>query len=1634
MRHKYIVFRKIFSVLAMAALLAFNNAVAQDGTPANPYPVKDKDALITLAGCINLGQNFSFENDLFVFDPNGTIPAGGAGTCFIQTADIDLAGESWVTIGNSVATGFRGTYLGNGKKISHLTLTADKLALFCYPNGRIVGLTMENPHFSGAVNCGGALATFVMGGTIDSCHVTGNSLVFNGRDCGALIGWVGIPNGNRADDITISNCSNRCNITSHYQQASNEDQYSVAGVVACIWAQHYHVTRCFNKGNIISTYRPVNQKDTLCFAGVVGRGFLPSYPSEITYCYNTGDITAHCGYLGGVAGFFDEEGGVTNYTRCTIDYCFNTGNITGNAVMHVDTPDVFIYADTNIDLFSVGGVVAPSKTKTRYCFNTGNITLTKHPHPKFSINGDQGVAGVGSIAEHCFNVGEINNYEKKTGRAAGVCRDTAEHCFNAGCVYDRNPKYSFTPHNIAQVTYNSASDEQMSVDGQDGNLYPTSKVIGAFSSAINSLGVEHWIYEDGRYPRLKWTDTCDWARDIAKVACTPIVLSDTINDIHHVEHGLRFTGCENGVVWKAPADNCLFESSFLNDNGNCHGNSIQLDLKLAMCKDSVTVAATWNGDTIKTVTLLRNVGATSDTLAVDNLNDLKALRNGINTGEDFTYKIYKLPRYAEGVTFKLTADLDMQNEKPWEPIGSVFSGSRFAGTFLGQGHTIDNLSLDNDSVYFYRKSYIGGLFGMLSGEVRDLHFTNVTADSTAIVAGAVCALMNKGKIVNCTVKGRIETSGLNNNYATCGIGGIAGASLATRIQDGNRLICRDTIQGCINYVDIVGRVGRGTNLASYSVGGIIGHGGVVMECANAGDIYGGDDCGFLGGIGGDLTSARRCFNTGRITIEKAPQYANYYVGGVVGLNAISHAVQYCYNAGIVDGSDRNHVGGIMGFGDPEYCYFSNTVISDGAHVGSITGASSGGSDHVNHCFYDKQMSPAGGVNGMDQTGAVEGLATTAMLGTALQNRLGVDTNWVFTEGLYPQLKSLSTLNSPLSRVSVMPVLLDNDQTWASAHDNFSLGGCATGFAWVNLGGNGHGGISISNGCNVSTGSHAMGVIHLGATLNSDTLRAVTLKFNLDETHALIVKNKIQLDSLRRVINNAAGGYYCFSDSTFHTKLPANASPDDIVAIQDGGNERFFKLVSDIDLSGLMWFPIGGYAGGCCGEFRGTPFKGTFDGCGHTVRHLWLYWQGPYSGRGIYWQGDTCFRHQGLFGRIEGGTVKNLRIAQSTTTTDPDTLMGGSSAFLCSENHGTLYNCEIDSCTVAVCHYEYNSNIYRADTLALLCAVNEGGLIDRCRVLNSRMVNDRRSNTPNCAIGAVCALNRQGVVQNCRVKNLYFEDLRGTYESLGGYDLVGNGSTRAAGGICGKNYHGQLLNDTVKNSLFLFRIWPEHQNIGGICGINGDDNDNTDLTLADIPSIVKGCLSDSTIINGDTCIQGNCQKAAMNFGGIVGLSQGHIVQIEGCETTSNSQLSVAADSVGGICGRFVGLGEQSSIRYCYNHAPVKGYSYVGGICGLVTNATVDYCSNSGSVWSALDASFSNKTKNPSGYYAGGIAGACIRRVTINGCNNEARVKADSSYVGGIAGALLDGCQIRESSNSGINATEKQLPVAIAIAKR
>ncbi|MCR4605495.1 MAG: hypothetical protein K5639_05795, partial [Eubacterium sp.] len=90
--------------------------------------------------------------------------------------------------------------------------------------------------------------------------------------------------------------------------------------------------------------------------------------------------------------------------------------------------------------------------------------------------------------------------------------------------------------------------------------------------------------------------------------------------------------------------------------------------------------------------------------------------------------------------------------------------------------------------------------------------------------------------------------------------------------------------------------------------------------------------------------------------------------------------------------------------------------------------------------------------------------------------------------------------------------------------------------------------------------------------------------------------------------------------------------------------KFFKLTKDIDFSGVCgkgigdWTPIGKLEGNPYDEYA---FDGTFDGCGHTVKGLYIE-KGAYG----------C----GLFGEIEiHGVVSNLKVEGNVTGT---TQIGG----------------------------------------------------------------------------------------------------------------------------------------------------------------------------------------------------------------------------------------------------------------------------------------------------------------------------------------------------------------------------------------
>ena len=95
--------------------------------------------------------------------------------------------------------------------------------------------------------------------------------------------------------------------------------------------------------------------------------------------------------------------------------------------------------------------------------------------------------------------------------------------------------------------------------------------------------------------------------------------------------------------------------------------------------------------------------------------------------------------------YKLTDDIDLSDYGAWTPIGG---STAFSGTFEGNNKKITGLTVNTSSQY-------GGLFGNVSGTVKNLNLTNVDASGYGYVGGLVGSAENSSEIVNCSANGNI---------------------------------------------------------------------------------------------------------------------------------------------------------------------------------------------------------------------------------------------------------------------------------------------------------------------------------------------------------------------------------------------------------------------------------------------------------------------------------------------------------------------------------------------------------------------------------------------------------------------------------------------------------------------------------------------------------------------------------------------------------------------------------------------------------------------------------------------------------------------------------------------------------------
>ena len=217
------------------------------------------------------------------------------GKTFKQNANITLT-AAHTSIGGYFEGNsryFKGTYDGNNKKISELTVTApysNYQGLFGNTQKAVIkNVTLANCNITGKQCTGGIVGYASASTAIENCHVNGN-INATASDAGGHGGIAG-----SATATSITNCT----VTGTISTSVSNDNYG--GIVG---AANYDVviTSCENATNISG--------DGQNHGGIVGRDNSGS--NKFKYCLNTGVVNGNQ-FVGAIAG---KEYSVHNYDHC----------------------------------------------------------------------------------------------------------------------------------------------------------------------------------------------------------------------------------------------------------------------------------------------------------------------------------------------------------------------------------------------------------------------------------------------------------------------------------------------------------------------------------------------------------------------------------------------------------------------------------------------------------------------------------------------------------------------------------------------------------------------------------------------------------------------------------------------------------------------------------------------------------------------------------------------------------------------------------------------------------------------------------------------------------------------------------------------------------------------------------------------------------------------------------------------------------------------------------------------------------------------------------------------------------------------------------------------------------------------
>ena len=313
--------------------------------------------------------------------------------------------------------------------------------------------------------------------------------------------------------------------------------------------------------------------------------------------------------------------------------------------------------------------------------------------------------------------------------------------------------------------------------------------------------------------------------------------------------------------------------------------------------------------------------------------ELQGLSKLVNAGNNF-----------KGKTVKLGADIDLAttyNLYELQPIGK--SGLPFSGTFDGQGHTISNLKMTNNS----NKSYVG-LFGHTTlGEIKNLIINNAEVKGYTSV-GTVSGNPYTSKYTNIQVTGLVKVEGLSY------VGGVGGRNayanwdqITVDVEDGSYVKAVSTENGKMyrTYVGgVVGFMGEGSHTMSNvqsnidvfgdvcDVGGIVGiahYGNNFANITCTGNVTLHNPNGYedspvdsleIGGIAGVW------HNNGNVTLSNCVFTGE--LSATYDIDGVTYEVTDFRNNGLVGKAYNDNGNGVLKIDNQEYVAKTAASITD----------------------------------------------------------------------------------------------------------------------------------------------------------------------------------------------------------------------------------------------------------------------------------------------------------------------------------------------------------------------------------------------------------------------------------------------------------------------------------------------------------------------------------------------------------------------------------------------------------------------------------------------------------------------------------------------------------------------------------